>query len=179
MKHFFILLSFFIWYNGYSQGIVVEHTQTEDVEAKIDYALAALSMSPVTSGVLLDRTIPLFNSTIIGSSTSADFVWMSYRTMSLAYHSIYAARIPGNSTLPSPEDAYAAAFGAYTASATVLVVPSALEYQKFEPDAIDDGHLVISGGQLHYGSGGSPELAGRQYLNDIGNHYRYELLLLK
>ncbi len=155
MRYFFILLSIFIWYNGYTQGIVVEHNQTEDIEEKIDYALAALSMSPVTSGILLDRTIPLFDSTIIGGSTLADSVWMSYRTMSLAYHSIYAARIPGNSTLPSPEDAYAAAFSGYTASATVPVVLSALEYQKFAPDAFDDGHLVISGGQLHYGSGGS------------------------
>ena len=76
MRYFFILLSFFIWYNGYTQGIVVEHNQTEDVEAKIDYALAALSMSPVISGVLLDRTIPLFDTSIIGGSTSADSVWM-------------------------------------------------------------------------------------------------------
>ena len=76
MRYFFILLSIFIWYNGYTQGIVVEHNQTEDIEAKIDYALASLSMSPVTSGVLLDRTIPLFDTTIIGGSTLADSIWM-------------------------------------------------------------------------------------------------------
>ena len=77
MKYFFYFIAFIIWNIGYTQGIVVEHNQTEDIEAKIDYALASLSMSPVTSGVLLDRTIPLFDSTIIGGTTSADSVLMS------------------------------------------------------------------------------------------------------
>ncbi|MCB9308553.1 MAG: hypothetical protein H6567_00665 [Lewinellaceae bacterium] len=51
-------------------------------------------MTPVTSGVLLDRTFPLFDGDIVGGSTLADSVWMSYATMDLAYRSIYAARIP-------------------------------------------------------------------------------------
>lgn len=168
------LLSFFIWYAGDAQGIVVEHTQTADAEAQINHALAALPMTPVTSGVLLDRTFPLFDGDIVGGSTLADSVWMSYATMDLAYRSIYAARIPGNTTLPSAEVAYANTFSAYTPSATVPLVLSALVYQKFAPDAIDNGHLTISGGQLHYAGGGSPAsayLTERVYGSGLYNYF--------
>jgi hypothetical protein len=34
------LLSFFIWYAGDAQGIVVEHTQTADAEAQINFGQA-------------------------------------------------------------------------------------------------------------------------------------------
>lgn len=34
------LLSFFIWYAGDAQGIVLEHTQTDDDEAQINFTQA-------------------------------------------------------------------------------------------------------------------------------------------
>lgn len=79
------LMSLLSWVSVFGQGIVVEESYTTDLEAQIDHALAPLSMIPVTSGILLNRTMPLFPPELIGGSTTSDSVQMDVGILDTGY----------------------------------------------------------------------------------------------
>ena len=168
-----ILMTLLSWMSVFGQGIVVEESYTTDLEAQIDHALAPLSMIPVTSGILLDRTLPLFPPELIGGSTTSDSVRMDIGLLDATYRSIYAARIPGFTGLASPESAYAGALSQHNDSGTVPIVLAALEFHRFVDDPIGTGLLDTISGQLNHAPNTNPTDAyttGRVYASGL---YRY------
>lgn len=156
--------------SAFGQGIVVEQSPITDIEAQITHALAPLSMSPVTSGILLNRTLPIFPPELIGASTLQDSIWMDLSLLDAAYSSIYAARIPGYSGLQSPETAYADTLAQHTSTSTVPIVLSALAFHRFVDDPFAAGVLDSINGQLRYAPGVNPADAyttGRVYASGI------------
>lgn len=163
-------MSLMSWLSVFGQGIVVEQSYTTDIEAQIEYVLAPLSMSPVTSGILLNRTLPIFPPELIGASSLQDSIWMDLSLLDAAYRSIYAARLPGFSGLPSPESAYANALGQYSPSNTVPIVLSVLEFHRFVEDPFESGLLDSINGQLRYAAGVNPSdayITGRVYASGL------------
>ena len=132
-----------------SAQIGIESSQTPDHASQVNHVLQHLSMAPVTSGVLLDRTIPFFDASSTGAPAASDSVYMSTRVLDVLYRNIYAARLPF-STLASPESAYADRVIAYTPSPTIPILLSALQYHRLDTNAVADGKLRINNGQLYY-----------------------------
>jgi hypothetical protein len=146
-----IVFSLFFWEYSHSQIQIDSQSSSGNLREKIDYALENLSMSPVYSGILLQRTIPFFDPDLQGIKSASDSVFMNYGLHDIIYRNLYDARTL-SSVLSTPERAYADDYNAYSQSNEVPLMLSALKYHIIDSLAFQDGRILIQNGQLNYGT---------------------------
>ena len=138
----------FVWaccmyaYTTHGQTLEIETDDQSTIEARIEYALSSLDLSPVTTHILKDRTVPMGRLGDYYERSLEDSIYTSMDLLDLHYSSLYAAKIPGNNLI-DPETLYRVDWTGYTPSSTIPLNLLAMEYHQFRPDAVDQGILTF------------------------------------
>jgi len=122
---------------AYGQSLIITG-EMEDPLASVEHVLQYIDYGPVTSHILLDRTLPMGKISAYVASSESDSTYCDMWLLDQQFTNLLTASLP---TYPYTADIldYKDDWAAYQPSSTVPLVLMAMDYHMFKASAVDDG----------------------------------------